>query len=91
VEFSPGSICALAAQTLGQIGADDENVRSALVQCLRDDQSIVRKAAQRALKEIRPVPVITSQSHSDNQFFGDFRLATSSRCFELRLKILSIK
>ena len=46
------TIRALAAQTLGQIGIADENVRTALEQHLRNDQPVVRKAAERSLQQL---------------------------------------
>lgn len=47
---------ALAAQTLGQIGVLNGSVESALQGRLRDDAPAVRKAAQRALAQLRSPP-----------------------------------
>jgi HEAT repeat protein len=52
-------IRALAAQTLGEIGVADSNVKSALQRSLRDDHPAVRKAAQQALEQIQLQPTTT--------------------------------
>jgi HEAT repeat protein len=49
---SRASIRALAAQTIGKVGSDDQAALAALRRGLRDNSPAVRKACQRALEAL---------------------------------------